>query len=88
MKIFNESASIDQEALKKSGYHYQLKYQKSTSATISKQQRYRKKSLLNPPYSVNIATNVGSYFLNLVSKLVPPQHKFSKIFNRNNMRIS
>ena len=88
VKVFNESVSIDQEALKKSGNHYKLKYQKSNSATISNQQRYRKKSLLNPPCSMNIATHVGSYLLNLFNKLFPPQHKFSKIFNSNNMRIS
>ena len=37
---------------------------------------------------MNVAANVGRYFLDLVSKLFPPHHKFSKIFNRNNMKIS
>ena len=36
---------------------------------------------------MNIATNVGCYFLNLVNKHFPLHHKFSKIFNRNNMKI-
>ena len=41
-KIFNESAPIYQEALKKSGYGHKLKYLKDTSTEISKQQRKRK----------------------------------------------
>ena len=37
---------------------------------------------------MKVATNVGRYFLNLVSKHFPPHHKFSKIFNRSNIKIS
>ena len=76
------------KALKKSGYDHKLKYQKNTSTATSNQQRKRKIIWFNPPYSMNIATNVGCYFLNLVNKHFPLHHKFSKIFNRNNMKIS
>ena len=86
-EIFNESAPIYQDSLKKSGYDYKLKYQKNTSTATSRQQRKRKKIWCNPPYSMNISTNVGCYFLNLVCKHSPPHHTFSKIFNRNNMKI-
>ena len=55
---------------------------------MPKQQRKRKVIWFNPPYSINVATNVGHDFLNLVSKHFPPHHKFFKIFNRNNMKIS
>ena len=37
---------------------------------------------------MNVATNVGRFFLNLINKNFPPHHKFSKIFNRKNMKIS
>ena len=37
---------------------------------------------------MNVATNIGRYFLNLVNKHFPPHHKFSKIINRINMKIS
>ena len=87
-KIFNESTPICQEALKKSGYDYKLKYQKNTSTINSKQQRKRNIIWFNPPYSMNVATNVGRFFLNLINKHFPLHHKFSKIFNRNNMKIS
>ena len=79
---------IYQEALKISGYNYKLKYPKNTSTTTSKQQRKRKTISFNPPYNMNVATNVGYYFSNLVNKHFPPHLKFSKIFNRNNIKIS
>ena len=37
---------------------------------------------------MNVATNVECSFLNLTNKYFPLHHKFSKIFNRNNMKIS
>ena len=87
-KIFNEYAPIYQEALKKSTYDYELKYLKNNSTTTSKQQRQRKIIWFNPPYSMNVSSNVERYFLNVVNKHFPPHYKFSKIFNRNNMKIS
>ena len=87
-KSFNESTPIYQEALKKSGYHYKLKYQKNISTATLKQQRKRKIVWFNPVYSMNVTTNVGRYFLNLINKHFPPPHKFSKIFNTNNMKTS
>ena len=87
-KSFNESTPIYQEALKKSGYHYKLKHQKNISTATLKQQRKRKIVWFNPVYSMNVTTNVGRYFLNLINKHFLPHHKFSKIFNRNNMKTS
>ena len=42
----------------------------------------------NPPYSKNVAINVGRFFLDLVNKHFPPHHKFSNIFNRHNMKTN
>ena len=84
--IFNESTPIYQEALKK--YDYKLKYQKNTSTTNSKQQQKRNIIWFNPPYSINVTSNIGRFFLNLINRHFPLEHKFSKIFNRNNMKIS
>ena len=52
---------------KKSGYDYKLKYQKNTSTTNSKQQRKRSIISFNPPYGMNVATNLGRYFLSLIN---------------------
>ena len=36
-------------------------------------------TVLNPPFSKNVATRIGRYFLNLIEKHFPPDHKFHKI---------
>ena len=41
-----------------------------------------------PSFSKNVATNVGKYFLNLINKHFPKNHKFSKIFNKNTLKLS
>ena len=80
-KSYNESTPIYEEALKKSGYDYPLKYQKNTSATNSKQRWKRNIIWFHPPYNMNVATNVGRFFLNLINKYFPPHYKFPKISN-------
>ena len=37
---------------------------------------------------MNVQTNIGREFLNLVSKHFPKNHRYSKIFNKNNMKVS
>ena len=42
----------------------------------------------NPPYSVNVKTNIGRIFLQLTDKHFLQHHKYRKLFNRNNIKIS
>ena len=37
---------------------------------------------------MNIQTNIGREFLNLVSKHFPKNHRYNKIFNKNNTKVS
>ena len=75
--------------LEKSGYRQTLKYH-PPNENVSNNKRIRKRSVIwfNPPFSVNIKTKVGNYFLNLIRKHFPPSHKFSKLFNRNIIKVS
>ena len=41
-----------------------------------------------PPYSINVTTKVGKFFLSSIDKHFPPHHKLHKLFNRNNVKIS
>ena len=41
-----------------------------------------------PPYLVNVKTNIGEVFLNLLHKHFPSTHLFQKIFNKNTAKIS
>ena len=91
--IFNEAAPDYQQALKDSGYDYKLKYKPTTETTSNntrsrKLKRKRNISWFNPPYSENVATNVGKKFLGLIDKCFPADHKLNKILNRNTVKVS
>ena len=54
----------------------------------SRKNRQRNIIWFNPPYSMNIQTNIGREFLNLVDKHFPKNHRYNKIFNKNNIKVS
>ena len=87
-KIFNDSIPIYQEALIKAGYNHKLTYQKHNQKKDNSQQRKRQIIWFNPPYSKNVTTKVGKYFLSLIDKHFPLHHKLHKLFNQNNVKIS
>ena len=90
-KVFNESVSIYQEALDKSGYNHKLKFQKTSTHGNNTQCRQRKRNItwfFNPPFSKSVVTKIGKTFRKLIDKYFPPQHKLHKLFNRNSVKIS
>ncbi len=50
----------------------------------------RKRQIIwfNPPFNKNVTTNIGQKFFQLLSKHFPPSNKYSKIFNRNTVKLS
>jgi hypothetical protein len=74
-EVFKAATPPYQEALKESGYDYQLKYNpppQSTNTNSRKRNRQRNITWFNPPYSESVATNVGKKFLILLDKCFPP----------------
>ena len=53
----------------------------------TKQNRNRKVIWFNPPYNLNVKTNIDKVFLKLVRKHFSRSHKLSKIFNLNTIKI-
>ena len=45
-------------------------------------------SNFNPPYSVNVKTNVGEKFLSLLDKHFPPGHPLHPLLNRRTVKVS
>ena len=90
--VFNRAAPVYQKALKHSGYNHELKYKPPTSANVSRtaqnKKRLRNVTWYNPPYSKNVATNIGRTFLNILDDEFPENHVLHKIFNRNTMKVS
>jgi hypothetical protein len=94
--VFNQSIAPYQEALKNSNYSIELKYKtaqqndnnSNNSNTTRKRNRTRKITWFNPPFSKNVATNIGQKFLKLLDTCFPPNHQLHKLLNRNTIKIS
>ena len=89
-KIFEEAEPHYQEALDKCGYNHKLKYEVAENGNRQIPNRSRKRNVtwFNPPFSKSVSTNVAKYFLSLIDKHFPTNHKFRKLFNRNNLKVS
>ena len=82
---FNKASPVYNIALKKSGFNENIKYSPSQP-----KQRNAKRQIIwfNPPYSVNVKTNVCKLFTRLIDKHFPRHYKFYKLFDRNNVKLS
>ena len=86
-EIFHQATPYYTAALQRSGYDHKFQY---TPTTRNQRSKNRKRNIIwfNPPYNNNISTNIGRFFLNLLQRHFPRQHKFHKIFNKNNVKVS
>ena len=83
---FSKAKITYETALKNSGYQATLKFEKTSQNT--RRNRNRKVIWFNPPFSLNVKTNIGKEFFKLICKNFPRNHSFRKIFNLNTIKIS
>ena len=83
---FNKAKPLYESALNSSGFNCSMKFK--APVENARRNRNRKVIWFNPPYSLNVKTNIGKVFLKLVRKHFPRSHKLSKIFNLNTIKIS
>ena len=86
-EIFNNVAPLYQAELDRCGYDYQLKFH-PRGEVKAKKSRKRRVTWFNPPYSMNIATNVGRDFLKLIDKHFPPGHILHSTISRQTVKVS
>ncbi|KAJ8033377.1 hypothetical protein HOLleu_23596 [Holothuria leucospilota] len=77
-----------QEALKESGYNYELEYKSKEETKRKHRARKRNITWFNPPFDLRVKTNVGRQFLKIVTESFPKGHTLQIIFNRNTLKIS
>ena len=83
-EIFEETAPYYEQYLSNCGYKEKLNYRDPTSPNlITKRKQQRNILWFNPPCSKTVKTKIGKFFLQLIKKHFPKEHKFHKIFNRN-----
>ena len=87
---FNKAAPLYQKALDDSGYNHRLTFTPNLTQSSSSARKNRQRNIIwyNPPFSKNVATNVGRAFLKILDEEFPENHVFHKIFNRNTVKIS
>ena len=61
---------------------------KFTKQTPRSKNRARKVTYFNPPFNAAVTTDIGKQFLTLILKHFPKHNKYSKIFNRNTVKLS
>ena len=87
IQVFQESAPFYNNLLTDSGYTEKLSF--SPRSNNKKTCRKRKILWYNPPFSLNVQSNIGKCFLKLITKhFGNKENKLNKIFNKNNVKIS
>ena len=87
--IFKDAKDEYEKALQEAGHKATLRYAPSSGRNHGQQQqRKRKITWFNPPYSQHVKTNIGKKFLSLVSKHFPKENELHKICNRSTMKLS
>ena len=86
---FKQAAPPYQQA-DKCGYKHKLTFKHPSIQTNNKDSRRRKRNITwyNPPFSENVATNVGQSFLRIIDEEFPSKHPLHKIFNRKTVKVS
>ena len=74
-EIFDRAATYYNDALKASRYKEKVRYETETANNYTSAKRKRKIIWFNPPFSMNVKTNVAKNFLQLIDKHFPPEHK-------------
>ena len=88
-EIFDAAAPPYQKALDDAGYDFQLEYKPfaRTKAPCKGKNRSRRVTYFNPPFALNVQSNIGKEFLDLVRKF-PKNNILSRIVNTNNIKLS
>ena len=94
--VFDRNVGIYQAALKNSGFDGKITYNdqseqaNNVKTEEANQARKRKCAVIwyNPPYSINVKTNIGKAFFKLLQKHFPPTHPMNTIFNKNKIKVS
>ena len=87
--IFNNTKLKYEEALKKCGHTTKLTYTTPNHEKSNiRRKRQRKIIWFNPPFILDVSTNVEKILLNLIEKHFTRSSKLHKIFNKNTVRVS
>ena len=97
-ELFDQAVPVNQEALRRSKHTHPLEFNKDVyrpnpsgfSLLEQPAKRRRRRDIIywNPPYSMNVKTNIGGRFLALIDQCFPKGSIMGKVFNRSNLKLS
>ena len=82
---FKKVSPEHEAVLRESGYDKTLSY---TPNKRKRKNRRKSATYYNPPFDLQVKTNVAKRFLQLVNKHFPTHHRLHKILNRNTLKVS
>ena len=90
---FEKAAPEYNQALQRSGFKHTIMnkpLQSSPHRSNTHNKKKRKQNIIwfNPPFSEQAATNIGKEFFSLLSQHFPPNNRYHKIFNKQNVKLS
>ena len=79
-----------QAELERGGFTHKLEYRPGSDQTNTRKKgnRRRKITWFNPPYSMDVETNVGKEFLKLLDLHFPPGHILRSVMCRSAVKVS
>ena len=83
---FERSKGPYEKALKESGHSKKLTYKANIEKT-KKKRRNRKIIWYNPPFNIQVSTNIGQEFIRIIERNFPKQHPLHKHINRKTVKI-
>ena len=88
IRILNNSKDLYDNALSASGFQQRIKFEQHNTSTTPNRNRKRNIIWFNPTYSANVTTKIRNNFLQILDKHLPKLHKFHKLFNHSNVKVS
>ena len=89
--VFNNAKITYEKALNSSGFDEKLIYNTCKNDENNKEKKKKRKRKIiwyNPPFSLNVKSNVGKLFFKILAKNFPKSNPLSKIFNKNTVKLS
>ena len=88
-EIFDAAVPPYQQAISDAGYSYKMKYQPPTASQPPKKNRTRTRQIVwfNPPFSLNVETNIGKEFFQIIDNF-PKNNILAPIINRGKVKMS
>ena len=89
-EVFKNAIPPYQEALRKSGSNFELKFEPPNQTKQAKRSKNRKRNItyFNPPFSLHVKTNIGQEFFKILDRCFPRTHILRQVMNRNTVKLN